>query len=204
MQIQIDLEGITDWLPPSLTCSPSVGHRCQLPPIICIISMACPILQVSMGTLMAFTMVNVSVVVLRRSSPTLPRPFRCPCFPYIPILGAACCLLLMISLPSTNWVRLVVWFLLGCSVYFAYSRPHAERWRQEHQAERQTAAADDVNSVQCGPSDAVELASGVSGDVFVRSICSLPDGGSGTHNADAVRNPMHVHRILMNLQSAHS
>jgi APA family basic amino acid/polyamine antiporter len=68
---------------------------------------------VSMGTLMAFAFVNISVVLLRKYQPNLRRPFLCPCMPYLPISGAAICFMLMISLPSANWVRLFVWFFIG-------------------------------------------------------------------------------------------
>ena len=68
---------------------------------------------VSMGTLMAFAFVNISVVLLRQYRPDLQRSFLCPFMPYLPISGAAICFLLMISLPSANWIRLIVWFLMG-------------------------------------------------------------------------------------------
>ena len=75
-----------------------------------------------MGTLMAFAFVNISIIILRRTQPALPRPFCCPGVPYLPGAAAALCLLLMLSLPSSNWVRLVGWFALGCLVYFGYSK----------------------------------------------------------------------------------
>jgi APA family basic amino acid/polyamine antiporter len=84
---------------------------------------------VSMGTLLAFAFVNISVIVLRRRQPELHRPFKCPWVPYLPGVGAAFCFLLMLSLPSTNWVRLFIWFTLGQIVYFGYSRRAARNHR---------------------------------------------------------------------------
>ena len=77
---------------------------------------------VSIGTLFAFTLVCVCVPVLRRSKPQLPRPFLCPYSPYVPALGAVLCFLLMLSLPASNWWRLIVWLAIGLCIYFAYGR----------------------------------------------------------------------------------
>lgn len=75
---------------------------------------------VSIGTLMAFAMVNISVLILRKVKPDIPRPFLCPGYPLVPAAGAATCILLMISLPSANWIRLIIWFAIGCCVYYCY------------------------------------------------------------------------------------
>jgi APA family basic amino acid/polyamine antiporter len=91
---------------------------------------------VSMGTLMAFMFVNISVIVLRRRSPHLPRPFLCPGFPYVPGLGALCCLTLMLSLPSSNWVRLVIWFAIGMAIYYGYGKKSAEMMRRREEESR--------------------------------------------------------------------
>ena len=77
---------------------------------------------VSIGTLLAFTFVCVAVMVLRYTAPQLHRPFRCPWVPIIPIGGALCCLLLMFSLPATNWYRLLAWFGIGVVIYVFYGR----------------------------------------------------------------------------------
>lgn len=91
---------------------------------------------VSIGTLMAFTFVCISVLILRRTHPDLPRPFRCPLVPLVPVAGALLCILLMFSLPATNWYRLACWFGLGCVVYLLYGRKHGigDRHRCECQA----------------------------------------------------------------------
>jgi len=84
---------------------------------------------VSMGTLLAFVLVCIGIVLLRRTQPDAPRPFRTPGMPWVPIAGAFACLAQMVSLPRATWVRLVVWLVLGLAVYFGYGRRSAERQR---------------------------------------------------------------------------
>ena len=80
---------------------------------------------VNIGTLLAFVMVCFAVLIMRRTNPKAHRPFRAPFVPATPILGIAFCLLLMFSLPSENWVRLIVWLLIGFLIYFMYGRQHS-------------------------------------------------------------------------------
>jgi len=77
---------------------------------------------VSIGTLMAFAIVCISVMVLRRTHPELNRPFKVPLVWLIPSLGAFFCVLQMVSLPWATWVRLILWTLIGIVIYFTYSR----------------------------------------------------------------------------------
>jgi APA family basic amino acid/polyamine antiporter len=84
---------------------------------------------VSMGTLLAFVLVCIGVLILRKTAPDIPRPFKTPLVPLVPILGAIFCLLQMLALPATTWERLVVWLALGMLVYFGYGRKNAERVR---------------------------------------------------------------------------
>jgi APA family basic amino acid/polyamine antiporter len=77
---------------------------------------------VSIGTLLAFVLVSLGVIILRRTAPDLPRPFRTPAVPAVPIAGAASCLAQMIGLPIATWERLFVWLAAGLVVYFTYSR----------------------------------------------------------------------------------
>jgi len=79
----------------------------------------------NIGTLFAFTVVCIAVLIMRRTHPNAERPFRCPAVPLIPILGVIMCLMLMFSLPWANWLRLIVWLLLGLVIYFLYSRHHS-------------------------------------------------------------------------------
>jgi APA family basic amino acid/polyamine antiporter len=80
---------------------------------------------VNVGTLLAFIFVCAAVLIMRRLDPAAERPFRCPMVPLVPILGIGFCLLLMFSLPWENWLRLIVWLLLGFAVYFGYGRRHS-------------------------------------------------------------------------------
>jgi APA family basic amino acid/polyamine antiporter len=80
---------------------------------------------VSIGTLLAFVLVSIGVIVLRRTAPDAPRPFRTPAVPFVPIAGAAICLAQMVSLPLATWERLFVWLAVGLTIYFAYSHRHA-------------------------------------------------------------------------------
>lgn len=75
---------------------------------------------VSIGTLFAFVLVCAGVWILRVRHPELPRYFRCPAVPYIPLAGILVCLALMLGLPVDTWVRLLVWLLLGFIIYFGY------------------------------------------------------------------------------------
>jgi APA family basic amino acid/polyamine antiporter len=80
---------------------------------------------VNIGTLLAFVIVCLAVLVMRRTHPDAARPFRCPWVPVVPVLGVGFCLLLMFSLPSENWWRLFVWLAIGFVIYFAYGRRHS-------------------------------------------------------------------------------
>jgi APA family basic amino acid/polyamine antiporter len=77
---------------------------------------------VSIGTLLAFVLVSIGVIILRRTAPDLPRPFRTPGVPAVPILGAVFCLAQMVGLPLATWERLLIWLAIGFVVYFSYSR----------------------------------------------------------------------------------
>jgi len=77
---------------------------------------------VNIGTLMAFAIVCGAVMVMRRTNPNLPRPFRTPLVPLVPILGIVFNVGLMFSLGWENWLRLFVWLLIGLAVYFGYGR----------------------------------------------------------------------------------
>lgn len=77
--------------------------------------------MVNIGTLSAFVLVSVGVLVLRRKRPDLPRSFRVPWMPVLPIVSAAVCLYLMLNLSVETWLRFVVWLVLGFVVYFGYS-----------------------------------------------------------------------------------
>ncbi len=75
---------------------------------------------VNIGTLFAFILVAIGVLVLRRTRPDLERAFRCPGVPVVPILAVLASFYLMFNLPSATWVRFFVWMALGFVIYFAY------------------------------------------------------------------------------------
>jgi APA family basic amino acid/polyamine antiporter len=75
---------------------------------------------VSIGTLFAFIIVCGGVLVLRYTRPELPRPFRTPLVPFVPVMGILSCLYLMSGLPRDTWIRLLLWMALGLVIYFAY------------------------------------------------------------------------------------
>jgi APA family basic amino acid/polyamine antiporter len=80
---------------------------------------------VSIGTLLAFVIVCGGVWVLRRTRPDLPRPFRTPLVPVVPIGGMLACAYLMSGLPGDTWLRLLIWLAIGLAIYFLYGRHHS-------------------------------------------------------------------------------
>lgn len=81
---------------------------------------------VSIGTLMAFTIVCISIIVLRKTQPDLKRPFKTPFVPFVPLLGAAICIIQMVSLPWSTWARLIGWTIVGFIIYFTYGIKHSK------------------------------------------------------------------------------
>jgi APA family basic amino acid/polyamine antiporter len=81
---------------------------------------------VSIGTLFAFVIVSIGILVLRRTQPNLPRPFRTPWVPFVPVASALASLGLMLTLPFETWERLVIWMAIGVVVYLAYGRRHSK------------------------------------------------------------------------------
>ncbi|MGG3623456.1 amino acid permease [Bacillus gobiensis] len=80
---------------------------------------------VNMGTLAAFTLISIAVIVLRVKQPELKSSFRVPFVPVFPIVSAGLCLFLASSLPGITWVSFVIWIAAGAIVYFLYSRRHS-------------------------------------------------------------------------------
>jgi basic amino acid/polyamine antiporter, APA family len=77
---------------------------------------------VNIGTLFAFVLVNIGVIILRRTRPDLERGFRVPLVPVFPIIGIGLCLYLMFDLPGATWMRFLVWMAIGLVLYFIYGR----------------------------------------------------------------------------------
>ena len=84
---------------------------------------------VSIGTLLAFVLVCAGVLILRKTRPDLPRVFKTPGLPYVPILGALFCLWQMWALPADTWIRLFVWLAIGLAIYFTYGKANAAKQR---------------------------------------------------------------------------
>jgi APA family basic amino acid/polyamine antiporter len=80
---------------------------------------------VNIGTLFAFLLVAIGVLVLRRTRPDLPRAFRCPGVPVVPILAALASFYLMLNLPGATWLRFLIWMVIGFFVYFTYGVRHS-------------------------------------------------------------------------------
>lgn len=79
----------------------------------------------SIGTLFAFILVCISVIVLRKTEPNMKREFKTPWVPFVPILGVIVCLAMIYGLGWTNWLRLAVWLALGLIIYFVYSKKNS-------------------------------------------------------------------------------
>ncbi len=79
----------------------------------------------SIGTLFAFILVCIGVWVMRKKMPELPRAFKTPMVPLVPILGIGTCLFMMVFLPMDTWIRLLVWMLIGMDIYLAYGAKHS-------------------------------------------------------------------------------
>ncbi|MGH9714323.1 MAG: amino acid permease [Candidatus Acidiferrales bacterium] len=85
----------------------------------------------NIGTLFAFALVAGGVLILRYREPDRPRAFRAPGGPLAPVVTILTCLLLMAGLPITNWIRFVVWLIIGLFVYYFYGRRHSELARED-------------------------------------------------------------------------
>lgn len=82
--------------------------------------------MVSIGTLLAFVLVCIGVLVMRKKMPDVPRSFKTPLVPFVPIAGVLVCLFLMYSLPAESWVRLFIWMALGIIIYFLYGKKNSK------------------------------------------------------------------------------
>ncbi|WP_406690849.1 amino acid permease [Saccharopolyspora sp. ID03-671] len=94
--------------------------------------------MVNVGTLAAFIMVSVGVVILRKTRPDLPRSFRTPLVPLVPILAVLACLWVMVNLTAMTWVRFLIWMAVGLVLYFAYG------YRKSRMAEAERAQAAEI------------------------------------------------------------
>ena len=80
---------------------------------------------VNIGTLFAFVLVSIAVIVLRRTRPDLHRAFKVPLVPFLPIVSALACFYLMLNLPADTWLRFAIWMAIGIAIYYLYGRKHS-------------------------------------------------------------------------------
>lgn len=85
---------------------------------------------VAIGTLMAFSVVCVGVIVLRKNKPDMPRPYRTPLVPWVPAAGAIICVGQAAALPADTWIRLFAWMAIGLVIYFLYGIKHSKLRKQ--------------------------------------------------------------------------
>ena len=90
----------------------------------------------SIGTLLAFLMVCVGILILRKTNPEAKRPFKVPLVPLIPILGILTCIAMMVFLPWETWVRLAVWLIIGLAIYFWYGKKNSKLRAKDNQFEK--------------------------------------------------------------------
>lgn len=87
----------------------------------------------SIGTLLAFTLVCAAILIVRKTMPDVPRAFKTPFVPFVPIMGILTCLCMMSFLPADTWIRLVLWMLIGLDVYASYGIHHSKlEYGQKH------------------------------------------------------------------------
>jgi basic amino acid/polyamine antiporter, APA family len=104
---------------PTILTGVAVGLTASLVPIKEIAELT------NIGTLFAFVLVCLGVWILRSVEPGMERPFKTPLVPIVPILGAASCVLMMLGLGETTWLRFFIWLALGLLIYFTYGRFHS-------------------------------------------------------------------------------
>lgn len=85
----------------------------------------------SIGTLLAFLMVCVGILILRKTNPDAHRPFKVPLVPFVPILGILTCVAMMVFLPAETWLRLAIWLIIGLGIYFWYGKKNSKLNRAE-------------------------------------------------------------------------
>ena len=107
------------------TIAPWSGSSCRRPQPLPSVSLRPSPDTTSIGTLSAFVLVSIGVVILRRTRPDLKRSFRVPFSPVLPIASALLCFYLMLNLTTLTWVRFAVWLVLGVAIYFAYGYRHS-------------------------------------------------------------------------------
>jgi APA family basic amino acid/polyamine antiporter len=88
----------------------------------------------NIGTLFAFVLVAIGIIVLRRLEPDRERPFKTPWVPFVPLVAILACLGLMLGLPLLTWIRFGIWLLVGLAFYYLYGRKHSVLRRPDREA----------------------------------------------------------------------
>ena len=142
----------------------------------------------NIGTLLAFVIVCISVLIMRYTNPKAERPFRAPFGIVVPILGIAFCLLLMFSLPGQNWLRLFVWLLIGFVIYFGYGRHHSVlELRRAAEAAAGVSAPAVADPHRSSRREVVRFRSAEAGD----GSCRHPVGADFLPDSPDARRPRH-------------
>ncbi|MFH6959359.1 amino acid permease [Flavobacterium aquidurense] len=92
--------------------------------------------MVSIGTLFAFSLVSLGIIILRKTSPDVKRGFRVPFVPFVPILGIGVCVFLMTGLPLESWERLFIWMAIGVVFYFLYGKRHSKLRKENEELKK--------------------------------------------------------------------
>jgi basic amino acid/polyamine antiporter, APA family len=109
----------------------TAGFGCLIAAIAAFVPLTEIVKLVNIGTLFAFVLVNIGVIILRRTRPDLKRGFRVPFVPVFPIIGTLLCIYLMRYLDRDTWIRFVVWLVIGLVIYVLYGRRHSRLRRGE-------------------------------------------------------------------------
>ena len=107
---------------------------------------------VNIGTLFAFVLVNIGVIILRRTRPDMPRPYRVPWSPFLPILGVLFALYLMKDLPLSTWIRFIAWLAAGMIIYWVYGYRNS-RLRRDYAAANAAGGPATTRLAADGPAD---------------------------------------------------
>jgi APA family basic amino acid/polyamine antiporter len=136
--------------------------------IAAIVPLSTLVEMINIGTLFAFMIVSVAVIVLRRKRPDVPRAFKVPLVPWIPALAVIVCGYLALSLPMDTWIRFVVWLAIGVVIYFAYSQRHSRLGR---------GYADEADHEEVVAAEAAHKAAGAAGTGSGADVTDAGDTG---------------------------
>lgn len=135
---------------------------------------------ISFGTLVAFAMVCVAVILKRRDHPNLPSPFKVPYCPYVPLLGIVVCFTQMFSLPHATFRNCAIWLSAGCLMYVMYSRHHSVGQHHSTNAGASAATDDAAGDGQVRPQQDEELCDDASG-MTMQEVLAMAEKIAAAH-----------------------